>query len=168
MSAEGIEQGSPAEARRAGSGLFSAVPGTAADCCALASAPFVASSRCRCSRKFLSRDDVGKGLDRIRIIEKLQDLVDLYARGVEPHRPRHPRPPDLAGDLERHLRLNVAELVVQELEIVRVDADVDRADLPFVYRKLPRDRQLLSVVIEQLELLDPHDIGLQLDASSDL
>ena len=64
------------------------------------------------------------------------------------------RAPQLAGELQRRLHLHVAELVVQHLKVVRLDGDVDVAQLTRMDGELSGDAQLLAMVIEQLELLD--------------
>ena len=139
-------------------------PAAAPGCWPLESADLVASSALPLPSTVRSAEtDLGQRLLRIRGVEQLEHPIDFDAGRVEPHVAHDLGPPDLAGDLQRRLDLDVAELVVQQLEVVGVDADVDAAEVPLVDRQLTRNAQLFAMVVEQLELLDLHAIRLQLD-----
>ena len=46
----------------------------------------------------------------------------------------------------------------------RLEREVHGADLPLVHGELPRDGELLAVLVEDLESADAHDVGLEIDA----
>ena len=115
-------------------------------------------------RGAFSRNDLGQRFDPIRVIEQLQDAVDL-----EPAR-RHPDvafefgPRELSRNLQPRPDADVAELVVDDFEVLRIEREVDGPDLPRVHGELAGDGELFAVLVEDFEAADPHDVRLQVDA----
>ena len=63
----------------------------------------------------------GRSRDRVRVVEHRQDLVDLEPRRLQLGGADDPRPAQLAGQLDVGLDCDVAELVVDQLEVARLD-----------------------------------------------
>ena len=58
---------------------------------------------------------------------------------------------------------DVAQLVVDHLEVVRGDVQLDAADLPLVDREVAGDRQRALMVVEHEMCVDVHLVRLQVD-----
>ena len=112
----------------------------------------------------LGGDDLRQRLDAVRVVEELQDPVDLEPAGRDPHVPFELRPRQLAGHLQTRADAHVAKLVVDDLEVLRLEREVHGADLPLVHGELAGDGELLAVLVEDLEPADAHDVGLEVDA----
>ena len=70
---------------------------------------------------------------------------------------------DGAGDVDVAVELQIGSLVLDDLEVVRLQLDVDGADGALMDRKAPADGQRILVVVEDLELADRDLIRLQVD-----
>ncbi len=73
-------------------------------------------------------------------------------------------PRQLSRDLQVRPDADVAELVVDDLEVLRLEREVDGADLPRVHGELAGNGELLAVLVEDLEAADAHDVRLEVDA----
>ena len=121
-------------------------------------------ARCRHSRGARGRHDLRQRLDAVRIVEEAQDAVDLEAAGRHADVPFELRSRQLSRDLQRGPDPDVTKLVVDDLEVLRLEREVHGADLSFVHRELAGDGELLAVLVEDLETPDAHDVGLEIDA----
>ena len=71
---------------------------------------------------------------------------------------------ELAGNLQVRPDADVAELVVDDFEVLRLEREVDGPDLPLVHGELAGDGELLAVLVEDFEAADAHDVRLEVDA----
>ena len=104
-------------------------------------------------------------LDAVRVVEQLQDAVDLEAA-----RRRCARHLLACGRVSSPVTLSARPTPTSpsSLSMIskfsRLERDVDGADLSLVHRELAGDRQLLAVLVENLETPDTDDVGLEIDA----
>ena len=110
------------------------------------------------------RHDFRQRLDAVRIVEEAQDAVDFEAAGRDADVPFELRSRQLSRDLQRGSHPEVTQLVVDDLEVLRLEREVHGADLSFVHRELAGDGELLAVLVEDLKTPDAHDVRLEIDA----
>ena len=70
----------------------------------------------------------------------------------------------LAGDPEVGVELQVGELVVDDLEVLRLHLDVHGADRALVHGERAADGHHLLVLVDDPHLADRDGVGLQIDA----
>ena len=78
------------------------------------------------------------------------------------------RPQQIARDPQIAVHPQIADLVLDDLEVPGGHVDVDAAELPFVNGQVAGDRQRLLVVVQDLDVGDVDAVGLELDAAVEI
>ena len=106
-----------------------------------------------------------EGFGGIRVgRDLLEQPRNLHRSCLDFDEPFEPRLAELTGDPNISVELEVGQLVVDHLEIFRLDLDVDRADRPLVHGNRSADGHHLLVLVDNPHLADGDGFVLQIDA----
>ena len=91
-------------------------------------------------------------------------LIEIDFAGRQPEVAAQSRRAQIARDFETALNPDIAQLVVENLEVIGRDVELHAADATLVERDIAAERQRVVVVVEDGDLGDMDAVGLQLEA----
>ena len=95
-----------------------------------------------------------------RRLSETHDLVEVEPAGRYAEIAADLRRPQLADEFHRALHAQVAQLVVDDFEIVRGNPQMEVAHFAGVHGEVAGERQRAVVIVEHGDLVDVHAIGL--------